>query len=292
MKLIRIYGVDLRIHVLLFFLLGILFFFGYVEDTLISLIVVLLHEGAHMMIAKLLGYKVENIELFPFGGVARIKEDISMNPQHEIIIAAAGPICNFILAFLAYNLFHPINLPDKLIIIFVYANLSIGIFNLIPILPLDGGRIIRAYLAFIIGVKKSTKVIVNVSKALSIVLFMWGCLIIQYNKLNIFILFLALFLFIAAKREEQMAGYIFMKEINNKKQYLLDKGVLNTKYLVAIKDSSAKDIMNQFVPRKYHIITVMDKKCNIIGLLTESEMIEGVLKYGMNVTIEKLLRNR
>ncbi len=289
MRLTRIMGVDIKINILLCFLFLFLFIFGYTENVLISFIVVLLHEFAHTIVAKMLRYKIENIELFPFGGVARIEESIAINPQHEVIIALAGPVFNFLLVIVGHQflVYAPNN--EKLIF-FIYTNLIIGIFNLIPILPLDGGRIIRAYLAFLIGVKRATKYAVRLSKIISVLLFLLGFYLIKYSPFNIFISLVAIFLFIAAKRENQMAVFIFLKEITQKKQYLLSQGVLNTKYLVAVKSTSAKDIMNQFIPRKYHIITVMDKNCSVLGILTESQILDGMIKYGMNVSLEKLLR--
>ena len=244
MRLIRLWGVDVKINVFLCIIFLFLFFLGYIENLLISFIVVLLHEFAHTIMAKLLGYNIENIELFPFGGVARIEESIAINPQHEIMIALAGPFLNFVLVLISHQ-FSQLILSNDTIVFFIYTNLIIGIFNLIPVLPLDGGRIVRAYLAFLIGVKRATKYTVRLSKLLSILLFIWGCFIIQYNPLNVIMPLMAMFLFIAAHKEHQMAGFIFMKEITQKKQYLLSQGILNSKYLVAVKNTSAKDVLNQ-----------------------------------------------
>ena len=292
MRLLRIWGIDIKINFLLCILFTIIFFTGYLENVLLSFLVVLLHEGAHTVIARLLNYKIENIEIFPFGGVARIEETIVLDPRHEMLIALAGPVFNFILVILAYQIDYFIQKPHELLNLFIYTNLIIGIFNLIPIIPLDGGRIIRAYLSFLIGVKRSTKIVVRISKVISVLLFLGGCFIIQFDILNIFIPILSVFLFIAAHREHQMAVFIFMKEITQKKQYLLAQGILNTKYLVAIKSTSLKDVMNQFIPRKYHVVTVMDQTCKIIGVITESEILDAMIKYGMNASLEKLLSNK
>lgn len=289
MRLIRIWDVDVKINILLCFVFFVFFLLGYIENILISFFVVLLHELAHTVVAKIFNYKIKNIELFPFGGVARIEESIAINPKHEVMIALAGPIFNFTLIIMTYPFIEHIQNNEKLLF-FIYTNLIIGIFNLMPIIPLDGGRIVRAYLAFLIGVKRSTKVVVKISKAISIIIFLWGCLLTKQSPENVFVPLISIFLFIAAHREHQMAVFIFMKEITQKKQYLLSQGILNTKNLVAVKNTLLKDIMNQFTPRRYHIITVMDKKCNVIGVLTESQVLDGMIKYGMNVTLDQLLR--
>lgn len=287
-----IWGVDIKFNLLICIVFIVFFLFGYVENAVISFFVVLLHEGAHIMMAKILGYRIDSIEIFPFGGVARIEEAIAVNPQHEIMIAMIGPITNFITVFISYNLLNVLHISNELFAFFTYANLTIGIFNLLPIIPLDGGRVFRAYLAYLIGFKRATQIAVILAKIISVFLFLLGFYMMQYNQLNILVLFIAIFLYIAAHREHKMAVFIFMKEITQKNQHLLSEGVLKTKYLVAVKNTSAKDVMNQFLPRTYHIITVMDKGCKVIGVLTESELFDGVMEYGLNVSLEKLLIDR
>ncbi|QZY56611.1 M50 family metallopeptidase [Crassaminicella profunda] len=289
MRLIKVYGVDVKVNVLLCIVFFIFFIFGYIENLIISFLVVLLHEGAHIFTAKLLGYRIEKVEIFPFGGVAAIEENLVMNPKHEILIAASGPVFNFIMVFIGYNIFNRFYLTVDGFVFFVHSNLIIGLFNLLPVIPLDGGRIVRAYLAYLIGFKQSTKTVVILSKVISIFLFIWGCYMIKFNKLNSYLLLLAIFLYIAAHKEQRVAAFIFMKEITQKKQHLLCNSVLSTKYLTAVKSASVKDVMNQFVPRKYHIITVMDTRCNVIGVLTENDVFNGMVKYGLHASLEKLL---
>ncbi|QXM05766.1 M50 family metallopeptidase [Crassaminicella indica] len=292
MRLMRVYGVDIKVNVLLCIIFFIFFIFGYIENLIISFLVVLLHEGAHVFVAKLFGYRIDKVEIFPFGGVAAIEENLVMYPKHEIIIAASGPIFNFIIVFISYNMLGSLYASFDGFVFFVYANLMIGLFNLLPVIPLDGGRMIRAYLAYLIGFKKATNIVVILSKGISCLLFLWGCYMIKFNKLNIYLPLLAIFLYTAAHKEQSIAAFIFIKEIAQKKQHLLCNGVLSTKYLTAVKSVSVKDVMNQFVPRKYHIITVVDTRCNVIGVLTENDIFNGMVQYGLNASLEKLLMGK
>ncbi|QEK12297.1 hypothetical protein FQB35_07855 [Crassaminicella thermophila] len=291
MRLMRLCEVDIKMNMFLCIFFVVFFVFGYIKYLVIAFFVILLHEGAHVYMGNLLGYKINSIEIFPFGGVVRMEADIAINPQHEIMIAISGPILNLIMVFLGYYILNIFQLSNEKFLFFIYSNLSIGIFNLLPILPLDGGRIGRAYLAYFIGFKKSTKFVVILSKVISCVLFLYGCYAVKYNKFNIYILLLAIFLYIAAHKEYKMAAFIFIKEVTQKRQHLLCNGVLNTKYLIAVKNTPIKDVMNQFVPRKYHIVTVMDADCKIIGVLTENDVLNGLVKYGLNASLEKLLKS-
>lgn len=280
---------KIKVNILFLILLIILFYYGYIEYAFISFSIVIIHEMSHSIVSILLGYKIEDIEIFPFGGVVKLDKLIGVNPNHEILIAGAGPLSNIIMALTSYLIVVKYSLNNDLILYFIYANIIITITNLLPILPLDGGRIVRAYLSFLIGMKASTKVIIFISKIVSCALFVSGIILFKYNKLNIFISFVAIFLYVSVKREKEMAVFIFMNEIIEKKQYLFKKGVLRTKQLVALKNASIKSVIYKFRPQKYHIVTVLDGNCNVIGVLTESEIIEGILKYGLHARIEKLL---
>lgn len=108
---------------------------------------VVLHELAHSFIALRYKLSIINITLFIFGGVAQMKGEPS-HPDAEFKIAIAGPLTSF---FLAFSFFALSLLAENLIAkaLFQYLaklNLILGIFNLIPGFPMDGGRIVRAYI--------------------------------------------------------------------------------------------------------------------------------------------------
>lgn len=104
------------------------------------------HELAHSVIAKRYGMAIESITLFIFGGVAQMRGE-PPHPQAEFRIAIAGPLSSFFLAalFFAFSL----NTAGGTHALFAYVariNLILGVFNLIPGFPMDGGRVLRSYL--------------------------------------------------------------------------------------------------------------------------------------------------
>jgi Zn-dependent protease len=106
---------------------------------------VLVHELAHCVVARGFGLPVRRVLLYPLGGYSEIEQEPA-TPGREALISGAGPAVSLALAGIGYGLANvvPPGLPDKLIYQLFWANMFVGIFNLLPGLPLDGGRIFRA----------------------------------------------------------------------------------------------------------------------------------------------------
>ncbi len=111
----------------------------------------LLHEISHSIVGKRNGVPIKRISLFLFGGVAEMGEDVK-DPATELKMALAGPLATFILSAAFYGLYRlakSLGAGGILVVPLIYLsllNLAIGIFNLMPGFPLDGGRVLRALL--------------------------------------------------------------------------------------------------------------------------------------------------
>jgi len=139
---------------------------------------VLLHEFGHCLAAKKVGWNVKNVHLFPIGGVAQIDMEIA-EPKKELFVTACGPLVNLVLApiflSLAYLSFTPMVEPDSfldsqnswclLMTGLGIVNSTMLIFNLLPIFPMDGGRIFRSTYALLGGnYVRATKVAVRLGQ--------------------------------------------------------------------------------------------------------------------------------
>lgn len=100
----------------------------------------LVHEMAHALVARKLGLTVLDVTIWPLGGMARLA-GLHERPQAEAPVAAAGPLANLLLALAAWPL------PGEAASGVTLVNLLLGLGNLVPLFPLDGGRIVRAFLA-------------------------------------------------------------------------------------------------------------------------------------------------
>jgi Zn-dependent protease len=160
---------------------------------------VLLHEFGHILMAQRLGVITEDITLYPIGGMARVA--IPRNAKKEILIVFAGPAVNLVLA-LVFILVDMIVSDSWIFYPFLYffymCNVTLFVFNLLPVFPSDGGRLLRATLFFFMkdDYYKSTLVSVRIGQILAVGMALFG---FCYGYLML--CFIALFLFVMSEVE-------------------------------------------------------------------------------------------
>ena len=114
---------------------------------------VLVHELSHSVVARGYGLPVRRILLYPLGGFSEIEQE-PQTPGREFLVSAAGPALSLVLAACGYGLRHVVpagTIGGTLVAQLMWANLVVGVFNLLPGLPLDGGRMLRAVIWKVTG---------------------------------------------------------------------------------------------------------------------------------------------
>ncbi|CDE90783.1 peptidase M50 [Clostridium sp. CAG:389] len=175
------FRIDLKIFVFLI----IFYFTKQIEIYAMIMFFALIHELGHLLAGLLLGMKPEKIELMPFGVSISFKIKVeeynkkikkgNLLEIKKILVAIAGPLTNFIIILITNSL--KIDIFKGLIII--YTNFLIMIFNLLPIYPLDGGRVLKGILHINFGIRKSelytniiSKVMVAIITAISSIMIL------------------------------------------------------------------------------------------------------------------------
>lgn len=204
-KLGQVAGIDVYVHATF-----LLVFLGFPLSPLNVLLVlsvfgcVLLHELGHALMARRFGIATHDITLYPIGGVARLAR-MPRAPGAELLIALAGPAVNFVLAaallpvvFLGAGESIGGSMPGVFLGTLLSVNLILGLFNLIPAFPMDGGRVLRALLSGWLGRVEATVIAAGIGKGLA-VCFAVAVLLTTQNLIHIA---LAAFIFLAARNEE------------------------------------------------------------------------------------------
>lgn len=290
MTLFKIYGIKVKINYFLMPILVFSFFANYLWQMLAVLLVVFLHEGVHCYVSYLNNIQVSEIQLFPFGGVVKAENELGIEPNKEVMIAIAGPLFNFAFFILLFFIKELYDYTSEGLDFLIRVNILIGSFNLLPIIPLDGGRVLRAILTHWLGLKKATMTAIQIGKGICIVIFTLGALLTTIDAENIYILMLSVFLYYCLLQEKKMAYFLLIKEILRKKKTLQDRGIMNTKYLTVLETVDIKHLLQEFSSGKYHFITVLNEAGKILGTLSESEVLDGMSVYGSKVSIGRLVK--
>lgn len=179
---------SFRIDLKVFFFILIFYLTKQIEIYSYMMLFAFIHELGHFFAGVVLGFKTESINLTPLGFSIKFKiaeqeynkkvRRSSYLELKKIIIALAGPITNLIIICLCVVL--DINFYNKETIIF--SNLLIAIFNLLPIYPLDGGRIIKNIFTLCFGREKAYTYIINLSNLMMFVFTFIGSILVYYFK--------------------------------------------------------------------------------------------------------------
>ena len=175
---------------------------------------VILHEFGHALMARKFGVRTHDITMTPIGGIARL-ERMPEGKGQEFWVAIAGPMVNFLIVgliwtglFLFKNISLPLfrpsfwlgeNQPPSYFIVLMMANGLLGVFNLLPAFPMDGGRMLRSLLSLNMSREKATRIASFTGQVLSFFLFLLGLYLAQPT-----LVLIGVFIFFAARQENQM----------------------------------------------------------------------------------------
>jgi Zn-dependent protease len=215
-RLGTVLGFPVELNVSFLLLLGlVLLAFGGIAGVALVLLVfasVLVHELGHAVVARKLGVHVAGIELSFFGGAAKMVQ-LPRTANHEVAIAAAGPIVSLVLGGLGLGLgsaFH-----STLLSWIGWTNFIIAVFNLIPALPMDGGRILRALLSRRMDFVRATDVAVKVARVVSI-----GFVVVALAGGPLQLLLLAPFLWFMGTQEQLLARMMANRYASSRDGYV------------------------------------------------------------------------
>ncbi|HBW35475.1 M50 family metallopeptidase [Desulfosporosinus sp. BICA1-9] len=291
MELVKLFGVSIRIHptfLLVLLLYGVL---GLAAQALLVFALVLGHELAHLLTAKAYGFKVVGLELFPFGGAAYCDDLFEGRKLEESIMALAGPAFNIVLLFAAqvlrWNGFWTGEFSDD----FVRYNFWLGAFNLIPVLPLDGGRVVRALFVGGFGFVRTTKFLAWAGKWLGVIFALYGIILGVQGKFTegpLFFLILGGFFWLAGSKEISTAHITFLRQLTRKKEELMKKGLMRNICVTVQSNTPLVRIVEEFTPDRYAMVSLTNGKMGMDKILTETDIVEGMLREGIHFPVGKL----
>ncbi|MGH9339307.1 MAG: site-2 protease family protein [Acidobacteriota bacterium] len=225
---------------------------------------VVIHELGHSVVGKSYGLKIKNITLWILGGMAQF-EKMPHQPGGEALMAIAGPITSFLIAGACWLAFQAI--PSGMAVLqFVLAylmwmNVILAVFNLIPALPLDGGRVLRSLLALRMPYLKATQISAGVSKLLAVVLGIFAIM-----SFNIILMAIAFFIYMAVSGESQLA--MVAETLNG----IRVKDLMTTRVKTVPPDMRVSELMKKMLTDHHLGYPVVDQSGNLAGIVTLSDV--------------------
>ncbi len=169
-----------KIHFLTYLCILIACLTGYLKNIFLILLIICIHELGHILWIKHYEYEIEKIEIFPFGGVTTIRKPINTPLKEELSIALGGVSLELCLIPVFVFLYHQGFINPYTYQLFHYYNKAILLFNILPIIPLDGSIFFHSLLEFFLPYKKAYQIFL-ISSAIMLFIFL-GYLI--KNTLN------------------------------------------------------------------------------------------------------------
>lgn len=277
----------LRINILIFPVIAASILGRYVTELSIAYICALIHEGAHIVTAKKCGIGILYIEIQPFGVCARLKAEMIKKPTDEILIALVGPLSNIAMLMIAIGLKYRLG-TYRLYDYFIKCNAAMAVLNMMPVLPLDGGRAVRAALSCVVGSIRAYKITVNISRFPIAVIFAavgYGILKLKFNfSLILIAAFLLNSLLNEQKNISKRAVYQILEGTNNVQQESLVKGAVFTAHY----DAAARLILRHLSSNRCNIVYVTDDDGKIIGTLTDTQLLSAITEKGIRTSLGEL----
>jgi Zn-dependent protease/CBS domain-containing protein len=290
----RIAGSEIRIHITFLLLLAWIGISQYTAgganaalDSVAFLLAVfacvLLHELGHGLAARRYGITTPDITLLPIGGLARLSR-LPERPSEEVVIALAGPAVNVVIAlvlivFLGARI-DPAALSEienpgyGFLARLAAVNVILVLFNLIPAFPMDGGRVLRALLAFRLGRRRATEIAARIGQALA---FGFGFLGLMNG--DAILVFIAIFIYLAAAGEAGQVGLI------EAARRIPVRTAMITNFETLGPNAVVDDAANALIRTTQREFPIVDGAGQLRGFITREAMIHALKATGAETPV-------
>lgn len=272
LKFGSILGIPIELHITFLLLLLIFSIFGFIPLLVIVLLFasVLVHELAHSLVGRHYGAKIKKITLLPIGGVSQME---AIPKGHEFAIAVIGPLTSIALGAVLFlfgslfglNMHFDLNWVEltslkDIVRIVMSLNFLLGLFNIIPAFPMDGGRVLRAFLATKMDYLKATEISVRIGQGLAIVFAFVGVL---YNP---WLIIIAFFIYMGGMGEYQST------QMSSALKGIKVKDLMVKDVVAVSPNDTLEDFEKLLIEKRYKGYPVVFDG-NLLGIITINELL-------------------
>ncbi len=263
----------IEIHFLTVILFFVCFLLGRGQTLLITYFVMLFHELSHTAAALCIGLRIDKITFYAFGVNLKLKNKFVHSLVDELILYLAGPLFNVVFALVmlfAYSFF-----KTEFLRYLYYMNVVLFAVNMLPILPLDGGIILKKIITYFWSDKKAKSIMRLLSITICLILLVLCVYSVLASKLNFSLVIMVVFLFGSILTGQEKYNADFVRELifadsKNKKRKI--------NHIIAQIDEKPQNIVEKFSNNKYNIVYLVDNSGKICNINTQKQIINKLLK--------------
>ncbi|SDT30068.1 sporulation factor SpoIVFB. Metallo peptidase. MEROPS family M50B [Paenibacillaceae bacterium GAS479] len=279
--MINIGGIRWSLHPLLAVLMLLSIMTGYIGELLTLFVLVFVHELGHAAAAHGFGWKVLEIKLLPFGGVAELEEKPGAPSYEEAVIALAGPLQNLWMAGAAWALGAAGLMNPQWSDYLIHANLLLLAFNMLPIYPLDGGRLLRYICGMQLNYYATLRFSAWTGMIFSVLMIAFALLpqLEHSGGIQANLLAVGLFLFAANFTYRKQIPFLFMRFLMTRERgsRIKIRAGSRARPIVVTGLHPVWTTARLFLRDHYHLVYVMEDRGRIVGVLPEQRVVEGYL---------------
>ncbi len=273
----RIGHIRLRMHPLLPLLWVIAGLSG-LSRLAAGLCALVLHETGHLAAAYLCGASVSEIEITPLGGVITIENAETLSGVKQFLLACFGPLFSLAGCLLSPALFSSAAVSFSFVCFFAKANLLLLLFNLLPVLPLDGGNMLRAILRRFFHESAVSRVLFFTARAAGLLLCAVSLYFAFRGSLVLSPMFCGLYLIYVSSADARRCTARYVTALIARRQKLENRLALPVETVAAGEETPVGALLRRLRPGKYHIILVLAPDgLTRLGLIEEKELCEAAL---------------
>ncbi|WP_067727283.1 M50 family metallopeptidase [Oceanobacillus damuensis] len=243
---------SIHLHPVLYIFIVISFLTGTFLELFIIFFLVLFHEMGHYAVARNLKWRIGNIVLWVFGGVMDTEEHGNKPIKEEALVTLAGPFQHLVIYFLCFLAESFYLVPVSVVELVLYYNTVLLLFNLLPIWPLDGGKLLLLILSAYIPYKKSYQFTILFSMVTTVCVLLIQLLFFPFTLSSFFIW---LFLFGENRSDWKQRSYVFMRFLL--KRYEGESSINGVIPINVASDSTFLELFSRFRREKKHPVYII-----------------------------------
>ncbi|GIQ64596.1 site-2 protease family protein [Paenibacillus cisolokensis] len=281
--MIKFRGIAWSVHPLFVLVMLASVLTGYFAELMTLFTLVLVHEIGHLLAARSFGWTVREVKLLPFGGVVEADESGSAPAAEEAAVAIAGPLQNIWMGALAWLFGYWGWWEEDWSAYIVQANALLVAFNLLPIYPLDGGRLLQSAISLGIPYHRTMVWTFRIGLMLSLAMVVYAVLPPFHPEgtagVQLNLLMIGLFLLLSNWTYRRNMPYLFIRFLMRRDRVAVRRiaGGSLARPIVVTEGQPVSSVVRLLLREQYHLIYVMGERERIMNVMPERRLVAGYL---------------